>query len=160
MGRHWIAWLAALAVTACVSLQQLQPPHITVADIDLVDATLFEQRFALTLRVQNPNGADIAIRGLNVDVEVNGQHFARGVSDQAVTLPRFGEALLEVNAVSDLGSLWRQIMALRKGGHEGLEYRITGRLAMGTLGDVPFESRGELKLPDVPRRSPARPGST
>lgn len=159
MGKHWIAWLAALTVAGCVSLQ-LQAPHVTVADIDLVDATLLEQRFALKLRVQNPNDADIAIRGLNVDVEVNGQHFARGVSDQAVTLPRFGEAVLEVNAVSDLGSLWRQIMALRKGGRQGLEYRISGRLAMGGVGEVPFESRGELKLPDVPHRSPARPGST
>lgn len=149
-----------MVIAGCASLQQLQPPHVTVADIDLLDATLLEQRFALKLRVQNPNDADIAIRGLSVDVEVNGQHFARGVSDQAVTLPRFGEALMEVNAVSDLGSLWRQIMALRKGGHEGLEYRIAGRLAMGTLGDVPFESRGELKLPDVPRLGPARPGST
>lgn len=146
-------------VAGCVSLQ-LQPPHVTVSDIDLVDATLLEQRFALTLRVQNPNDADISISGLDFDVQINGRHFARGVSDRAVTLPRFGEAVLEVDAVSDLASVLRQLMELGKDGRPGLEYRVSGRLATRSLGSVPFESRGELTLPDLPRRSPARPGRT
>lgn len=146
-----------MLVAGCASLQ-LQVPRVTVSDIDLVDATLLEQRFALTLRLQNPNDADISIRGLDFEVVVNGQHFARGVSDRAVTLPRFGEALLEVDAVSDLGSLLRQLVEVGREGRPGFEYRVSGRLATGSLGSVPFESRGELQLPELPRSSPSRPG--
>ncbi|MCK7492684.1 MAG: LEA type 2 family protein [Comamonadaceae bacterium] len=78
-------------------------------------------------------------------MEVNGQTFAKGVSGQTVTVPRFGEAVLAVDAVSNLASVLRQISELSKGGREGIDYRIHGRLATGNFGSVPFESKGELQ---------------
>ncbi|MBS1136863.1 MAG: Water Stress and Hypersensitive response domain protein [Proteobacteria bacterium] len=159
MNRSVTAVLAAALLWGCAALTT-QPPEVTLAGIDIVEMGLLEQRFAMKLRLQNPNDAGITITGLSFQVEVNGQTFAKGVSGQSVTVPRFGEAVLAVDAVSNLASVLRQISELSKGGREGVDYRIHGRLATGNFGSVPFESKGELRLPRLPGEPRAAPGGT
>jgi LEA14-like dessication related protein len=118
---------------------------VTVADIRPLDVTLLEQRFGVKVRVLNPNDADIEFDGVVFDLELNGKPFAKGVSNQRGTIPRFGEALIDVNVVSGLSGILRQVNALRSG-RETMTYRLTGRLAGGAFGSVPFETQGELKL--------------
>jgi LEA14-like dessication related protein len=43
-----------------------------------------EVRFAVKIRVQNPNGTNVNYNGVALDLEINGQPFASGVSDQSV----------------------------------------------------------------------------
>ncbi len=151
------------ALAGCASLSGLtQKPEVTLAGLDLLELGLFEQRFALRLRVQNPNDVELPIRGLTFDVELNGQPFAKGLSDQAVVVPRFGEAVLEVKATSNLGSVLRQLRELRKSGRERVDYRMFGRITLDGLGSLPFERKGEIDTPqfdlsrlDVPRKAPA-----
>ncbi len=159
MNRFVLALLAASLLRGCAALTT-QPPEVTLAGLDIVEAGLLEQRFAMKLRLQNPNDAGITITGLSFQVEVNGQTFAKGVSGQTVTVPRFGEAVLAVDAVSNLASVLRQISELSKGGREGIDYRIHGRLATGDFGSVPFESKGELRLPRLPAEQRGSPGGT
>jgi LEA14-like dessication related protein len=118
-------------------------------------------RFILTLRVQNPNDVELRINGLSVEVELNGQPFITGLSDKGVTVPRFGEAVLEVMATSTLGSALKQLRELQKGGRERIDYRIVGRLNLSGIGTVPFERRGDLQMPAVvsPLRKPLPPGT-
>ena len=75
-----------------------QQPGIRVAGIDLVELGFLEQRFAELLRVRNPNGVELPITGLSFDIEVNGRRCVSGLSDEAVTVPRFGEGLLDALA--------------------------------------------------------------
>lgn len=147
----------------CASLVGIgQPPGITLAGIDLQDIGLFEQRFALKLRVQNPNAVDLPITGLSFDVDLNGQPFAKGLSDKSVTVPRLGEAIIAVDAVSNLSSVLRQLRELQKGGRDRVDYRISGRLSVGALGGIPFEHKGDVAVPDLgslpPFKSEPSPG--
>lgn len=145
----WASLLLMLAFLAgCASLAGLrEKPTVTLAGIDVVEIGLFEQRFALRLRVQNPNDVELPINGLSFDVALNGQAFAHGVSDAAVTVPRYGEATLNVQATSSLGSVWRQLREMEKGGREKLTYRVSGTLALAGLGRVPFEHQGDIAPP-------------
>ena len=63
-----------------------QQPGIRVAGIDLVELGFLEQRFAVLLRVRNPNGVELPITGLSFDIEVNGRRCVSGLSDEAVTV--------------------------------------------------------------------------
>lgn len=156
MHRTRSGWIIALALAGCAAYPT-RAPEVSLANIDIVEAGLLEQRFALKLRVLNPNDADIPVTGLAFDIDINGQPFAKGVSNKSVLIPRLGEAVLEVDALSNLGGVLRQIQEFAKGDREGLDYRIRGRLIAGSLGSVPFESRGEVKLPRLPgERAPAR----
>ena len=141
-----MACLATALLAGCATIPT-KAPEVTLADIDIVEAGLLEQRFVMKLRVLNPNDTDIDITGLDFELEVNGTRFARGVSNRAVTLPRYGEAVLEVSAVSSLVSLLKQIDELSRGGRDRIDYRIHGRLAAGGYGTLPFDSKGEVRLP-------------
>ncbi|MCU0896770.1 MAG: LEA type 2 family protein [Burkholderiales bacterium] len=140
--------MAALAVllAACAAFALREPLSATVADIRPLEVTLLEQRFSVKVRVLNPNDLDIEFDGVVFDLELNGKPFAKGVSSQKGTIPRFGEALIDVNVVSGLSGILRQVNELRSG-REAVTYRLSGRVSTSTFGTVPFETKGELRLP-------------
>ncbi len=146
-----IALLAGLALAAgCAALQPVQAPSVHLADMRLLDATLFEQRYRLKLRVQNPNDFDLPIEALSYEMELNGAPFAKGTSTQGVTVPRYGSALLEVEGFSTLTDVLRQLFALRPGEGPGVRYRLSGRLSLtGNPQRIPFEYQAEIGLPAV-----------
>jgi LEA14-like dessication related protein len=132
-----------LLQAGCAGLK-IQSPSVTLAGMELIEAGLFEQRFAFKLRVQNPNDSEISITGLSFSVEINGQPFAKGVSDKPATVPRFGEAVLEVAAVSNLTGILRQVNELRRTNREEISYRIRGRLTTGSFAFLSFDESGKL----------------
>ncbi|SDY86721.1 LEA type 2 family protein [Nitrosomonas sp. Nm33] len=135
-------------VVGCTQLGGIkQNPSISLADIELVELGLLEQRFNLKLRIQNPNDIALRINGMTFDVELNGVDFAKGLSDQVVTVPRLGEKVMEVKATSTLGTLWKQLGELEKSSREKVEYRLSGRLFLEGLGSVPFERKGDVFTP-------------
>jgi len=98
-----LAIIAMLVVlTGCAALDKTAPPQITLSDIRMLEGGLFEQRFQVDLRIRNPNDFDLPIDGLTFALELNGSDFADGVSDQRVTVPRLGEAVVPVTASTTL----------------------------------------------------------
>jgi len=146
--RGFLCLGVASLLSACAGLPfGLEAPEVMISDVRLLDVGLLEQRFGLSLRLLNPNDRDIAIEGLRFTVEINGKTFARGVSAQSVTLPRLGEAVIEVSAVSALTDVIRQWSVLSKG-REVLDYRIYGSLLTGAMpGTLPFDRVGSIELP-------------
>ena len=113
-----------------------------------IEVGFLEQRYAMKVRVLNPNDAEIVFDGVVFDLEINGKPFAKGVSSQSSVIPRFGEAVIDVQVVSGIQNILRQINELAKGNRTALTYRITGRLHSGGLfGFVNFDSSGEITLP-------------
>lgn len=137
--------LASLLAGCAVFRTDVEPPIVTLADLGVREMGLFEQRYRLRLRIQNPNDFALHIRGLSYDLDLNGREFARGVSAQDVTVPGFGEALIEVDAVSNLARVVDQVLDFGKQG--ALSYRLAGQLRLGhAVSRVPFEYRGEISL--------------
>jgi LEA14-like dessication related protein len=137
---------AVLLMGGCMGMT-LQSPSVTLAHMDVIEVGLFEQRFAFKLRVLNPNNQEIPVTGLSFEVELNGEPFAKGVSNKPVTVPRLGEALLEVTAVSGFTGILRQINEASRGSRDAMSYRIKGRLVTGSFGGINFDESGKLGLP-------------
>src|SRR3546814_10301541 len=78
--------------------------------------------------------------------EVNGEAFARGFSDQRVTVPRLGERLISVAASTTLLDVVRQLQLLSERGD--LSYRLRGLTYLNNLQrrSVPYESEGSFRL--------------
>jgi LEA14-like dessication related protein len=139
--------LCALLLGGCASLQPYaESPRVSLVSIKPLDMQMLEQRFALELRILNPNSVAIPVSGLSYALEINQREFAYGVSQQAVSIPPYGEALLQVEVVSNLLNVMQQLQQLGDSpGSGGLEYRLHGKIGLtNRLGGLPFDYAGKL----------------
>lgn len=144
MRRQIVIGLLALALAACTGLPfQAQAPKVRVADVDIKSLGLLEQRFDVSLKVDNPNDFDLKIEGLEFDLEVNGRPFAKGGSQDAALIPAASGAVLHVEAVTRSRDLVGQLKALPPQALEdGIPYRIEGRVKTDRTGWLPFRHEG------------------
>lgn len=136
-----LAW--ACLLNGCTTLGEIDPPILHLADLTLTEVTLFEQRYQLQFRVQNPNPVDLPIDGIAYILELNGKPFAKGVGNHAVTVPRYGTALLEVEGISTLQDILRQTNIVEKGKAEHAQYRLSGKLSIAGK-QLPFDYQGDF----------------
>lgn len=157
LARSLLALLGALLVlglAGCASLIQREPVRINVVGLEPLPGAGMEMRFAVKLRVQNPNEAAIDFDGLALELDLNGKPFATGVSDRKGSVPRFGEALVEIPVSVSAIAVVRQALGVIEGEPKTeVPYTLRGRLAGGLLGGTRFSDAGTLKLPE-PLRNP------
>lgn len=133
-----------LPLNGCTTLGEIAAPTLYLANISLTDATLFEQRYRLQFRIQNPNPVDLPIDGIAYELDINGKLFAQGVSNQSITVPRYGSALLDVEATSTLWDILQRAGDLQQSKIEQLHYRLKGKLDIANGKQVPFDYRKEF----------------
>ncbi|KAB7619649.1 LEA type 2 family protein [Alkalilimnicola sp. S0819] len=149
MGRRlFCLLLLALMLTGCARLlQQPESPRVSLVHLSLRDATVFEQRYRLSLRVQNPNRFALPIEGMSYSLYLGGSEFAHGVSPVGVTVPAFGEEVLEVEMSSNLALAWQQMLRWAEQGVDGVDYRLAGEAQLkGRWLKLPFDYRGRIEL--------------
>ena len=88
---------------------------VTVAGIEPLQGQGLEMRMLVKLRVQNPNDSQIDYNGVSLKLDVQDKTLASGVSDQAGTVPRFGEAVIEVPVTISAMNIARQVMGAMGG---------------------------------------------
>jgi LEA14-like dessication related protein len=150
---HIVLALSLLTLSACSSLRSnIEPPTITLAGIEPLNMTLFEQTYMLKLRVQNPNDFDLPLEAMNYVLELNGSRFANGVSRTPVTIPAYDSAIIETEVISSLVSLFGQLQEFALKGTGNMQYRLLGDVNVGNWDTrIPFEYDGELNLNPVNR---------
>jgi LEA14-like dessication related protein len=155
--RFFLVLCVTALLMACAGMGKYrESPRVSLVSIEPLDMTLLEQRYVLKLRIMNPNTVDIPVSGLDYSIEINRREFAYGVSRQAVTIPAHGEAVLEVEVVSTLLGMLRQLQTLQQEKPEVLDYRLSGKI---TLADsslrLPFDYSGELDWLPATNENPA-----
>ncbi|HEN8798730.1 hypothetical protein HP546_00080 [Pseudomonas sp. CM25] len=146
--RWLLVLLMAYGLGACALLQPRDPLNISVIGIEPLPGQELEMRMAVKMRVQNPNEAAIDYNGIALNLEVNGQPLAAGVSDQQGHIGRYDEAVIVVPVSITAFSFLRQAYGLGQvNSLQGLPYKLRGKLAGGPLGTVRFTDEGKLDLP-------------
>jgi LEA14-like dessication related protein len=146
---------ALLAVLACgvlfggcASLQGREPVQVMIAGVEPLQGEGLELRMLVKLRIQNPNDLPLEYNGVSVQMDVQGKRFASGVSDAVGSVPRFGEAIVEVPVSISVLRIARQAIDAMAGEYrDKLAYEMTGRLAGPAFNSVHFRSQGEFTLP-------------
>ncbi len=138
-----------LAIASCATIApKWDPPHVSLAGLEIKELGLFEQRFVLRLRMQNPNNATLPISGMNYKLFINDQLFARGVSNQSLKIQPFEEVTVDVESTSTLSSLLEQLGGLGKQSGPQFKYRLEGNVGvLNSSIKIPFQHIGELGLP-------------
>ncbi len=146
-----IVMMGCLAVAACTGIpRDLQTPEVSFVGLRAVEASVFEQKLEVRLLVRNPNRIELPVNGLDIDVELAGEHFAHGTSAREFVIPAEGEAEFDMNVTANAASaLLRIAGADRRTGE--INYRLKGKLStrLGMLRTIPFEQAGQLPIADL-----------
>ena len=147
--RWWISVPLAMIVASCSTMpKEYEMLVVHIADMTPKEMAIFEQRFNIKLRIQNPNDVEFSINGLRFDIELNERAFANGMSGQRVMVPRFGSEVVETEVFTTLGSFLRQVEKLNKAGGQKVRYRLKGTAFVDAPGTfkAPFDEQGEIDL--------------
>lgn len=145
----WLGLSLALLTASCSTIpKDFESPRVNIADMTAKDVALFEQRFDVKLRVQNPNDTDISVNGMKFDIELNDREFGNGMSGQRVNVPRFGSETVDVEVITTLGSFLRQVQDFSGGAGQKVRYRLKGTafVVAPSQFKVPFDEKGEIDL--------------
>jgi len=151
MRRNVVSACAVILVvlfSGCASFFWMgEKPHVDIVNVTPKEMRLLEQTFLLELRIQNPTETDLDITGMSFELEINGQPFARGVSNQSLKVERLSTKIAQVEAYTGLTSILRQLSEARKGSYaSGFKYRLKGSIHTGAPSfRIPFDETGEFK---------------
>ncbi len=158
--------ICLLVMSCCILLLQVgcaglgkfpEQPKVSIADIQVRETKNMEAAFLVQLRVVNPNEASIDVKGINCDLEIDGEHFATGVANDPQIIPGFGTALVPVTVYASYLNMVSSVFKIIQGGNlqneaQPLQYKITGDIRGGVSGFahvIPFENSGSLSLGDL-----------
>jgi LEA14-like dessication related protein len=147
--RWWISVPLAIIAASCSTMpKEYEMLVVHIANMTPKEMAIFEQRFNIKLRIQNPNDVEFSINGLRFDIELNERAFANGMSGQRVMVPRFGSEVVETEVFTTLGSFLRQVEKLHKAGGQKVRYRLKGTAFVDAPGTfkAPFDESGEIDL--------------
>jgi LEA14-like dessication related protein len=154
------ALLTLLMLAGCAGLgKSLEPPRISLANIQVQESKGLETAFLVHLRIMNPNDVDLDIRGVDCDLEINDNPFAYGISNTPVKVPAFGSETIPVTVYSSVLDIVKGLFRLQQ--REDLSYQLKGKVRMAGGGfmpsTLPFDSRGTVSIKDLAsgRRGPS-----
>jgi LEA14-like dessication related protein len=140
--------LLFFSAAGCATITSLEAPEIQLTSLQLLapEPGSLEQRFAVGLRVINPNNRSMAVDGMDFELDLNDKRLARGVTNRAFELPRLGETETTVVVTTSVLDLLRQAVDYAGRPDAPLNYRLRGRVHLGSgfVRSVPFDHRGLL----------------
>ncbi|HEX5043157.1 MAG TPA: LEA type 2 family protein [Candidatus Polarisedimenticolaceae bacterium] len=146
--RPLVLAIPLLLLAGCASLHR-EPLRVTVAGIEPMRGEGLEMRMALKLRVQNPNEAPVDYKGASVEMALQDETLATGVSDESGSIPGFGEAVIRVPlTMAGLHVAGQTLSSLVKSAGK-VNYAVKGKLTAGGTRGTTFKTKGELDLPSM-----------
>ncbi|HEX7236237.1 MAG TPA: LEA type 2 family protein [Gammaproteobacteria bacterium] len=142
--------LCACAMGACSALPNRDPLSIDVAGIEPLQGEGLELRLSVRVRIQNPNDTDIEYSGAALNLDLNGRKLASGVSAVTGTVPRYGEAVLEIPVTISAFNMARQVLGFvnaKDDPQREVSYTVRGKLEGGVFGTRRFTDEGTFELP-------------
>ena len=139
--------IACVAIAGCAALvPKLAAPQLTVTAVKFEGGDLLEQRLQLSLHVTNPNDRAIAVRGIEVNLDLAGTPFAMGQSDAAFILPGHGQTDFALNVTANVSSALGVLAANMA--HRAVDYRVYGQvhLRQGLVRTLHFAHNGRVRL--------------
>jgi len=140
------ALMLSCALAACSMTPKLETPRLTITNVAMTSADIFNQQFLVHIGVENPNDLKLAVKGIEYTLFLEGDDFAEGTS-KPFELPAKGETefdmTVQTNFVSSMGRL-----VSRLNGKQTVSYVIEGKvvLASGLKRTIPFRESGEVNI--------------
>jgi LEA14-like dessication related protein len=142
---------AGLTLAGCAGIpRDLKTPEVSFVELRTVEASVFEQKLEMRMKVHNPNDIELPVNGLDIQVELADEPFAHGVSARQFVVPARGEAEFDMIVTANAATALLKIAGGDRGSQD-IDYRLKGKLStrIGMLRSIPFEETGTLAISDL-----------
>jgi len=150
--------LSLVVVAACATMSNVDPPDVTLVDLQVGDVTVFETSLTATVRITNPNPEPLAVEGASFKLELDGRKIGSGTSSDVVVVPRLDSATLQVSFhLNNLSAVTRLRSVLE---HDVVNWGLRGKVFIGgTYGtrSLAVEHAGRIDLEDRPLGQSTQP---
>ncbi|MEW6388403.1 MAG: LEA type 2 family protein [Thermodesulfobacteriota bacterium] len=129
--------------------EELKPPRVSLQALVVRPPTSEGWPLGLTLKLANPNPQTLELRGYDYELRLEGLKAVQGESQETLTLPGQGQAVVTVPAVLKFQALGKLLPQVLK--QEKLRYDLAGGFRpapWGGLVRVPFHFQGQVTLPE------------
>jgi len=141
--------LAALLVLGgCSTFRpKIEPLRLMVISAGPTSTDMFSQSFLVRLHVDNPNDREIAVKGIDYQLFLQGDSFAEGLTNKPFKLAAKGETEFDMtvrtNFMSSVGRLMSRLNGSRK-----VEYSIEGTVLtdITMMKKIPFRETGSVEI--------------
>ena len=142
-----ICVLLNLGLSACASIPTSAPiaPTVSLKSVKPLKLGLTKQELAFLLEISNPNSYDLPIQNLSFVAKLADKEVAQGISNEQVTLPANGKAVLEIIVNTRIQKILGQLLSLSSRSSDELKYNVKGfvKLANWPL-KIPFATDGTV----------------
>ncbi len=148
--RSGLCLLAALMLGGCAGMQfAIDPPGVTLKNVNIADVGFSSQTFVLSFDVTNPNSFPLPINHITYGVKLDKQRFASGATVASFTVPANSDSEFAISVELDLLRTAPQLLyTLRDGANRDLSYELSGKFGLDIpfVDAVPFSHSGDIRL--------------
>lgn len=146
---HFLAVLGLLVfLSGCASIvPEVDPPKISLESFESLPGESGAPRFAIKLRIANPNKQALDIAGIAYSVEILDRELISGVTNEVPRIEGYTEEVVTLEAGLQLFELVRLLAGLGQASAENLNYRLVAKIDFN--GFVPtqrIEEKGTIDL--------------
>ncbi len=124
----------AMLLSACATLQpDFETPTVQVVSVAMLPPENLAPRFAITLRVRNPNRSDLPLKGAAYAITVEGNEIVAGVANDLPRIPGYGEEDVILHATLDLIEGLQLLTDLARNPRDSVTYELSAKLDVGAL---------------------------
>lgn len=141
--------LLILCVSACSQLTpNFEQPSVEVTSIELLPSQGIEARFAIGLRVSNPNRIALNVVGMSYDVSLENIKVIRGVANDVPSIPAYGTEEFKITASSNLLQSLKLLSNFMANPKDKISYSFGAKLDIGStlLPALRISDGGEINL--------------
>jgi len=121
-------------LSACATLQpDFETPTVQVVSVSLLPPENLAPRFAVTLRVMNPNRSDLPLKGAAYTIKIEGQEIVAGVANDLPRIPGYGEENVTLNATLNWLEGLQLLEDLAQNPRDSVTYELSAKLDVGVL---------------------------
>ncbi len=140
-----------IPVSKSGNLPMLKLPEVKIGSLKLNKITFSSADLELKINVNNPNTFNFLVNNLNYDFIINGQTWAKGLTQSQIRVQEKGESTISIPISLNFMEMGRTIYKMISGDQK-LNYQLKGDLDLNTslplLGQVnlPIDRMGEIKI--------------
>lgn len=141
--------LMVLLLGGCAGIRpDFEQPTVQLVSLQTLASRGLEQRFELGLRIANPNGVRLNLKGLEYVITLEDYPLVSGLAANIAPIPAYGDGLVNVQASVSLLQGARLLLQLLENPKPQLSYVINAKLDTGLpiIGKIVVTNRGDVAL--------------